>query len=216
MAHSTSWFRFAGWFCRTFFFNLWGGLEVRNAKNVPNDGPVLVAPVHLSHFDPPLVGSVSPRKLHFMAKKELFFFPLGPLIKSLGAFPVSRGEGDSAAIRITLSELEKGAAILIFPEGTRGDGITLGKIQLGLAMIAKKSGAKILPVGINGTQKMLPKGRTVPKRARLIVSFGEPFTYDEIATSQNERENRQAFVDELTNRLLAACDSAGLQLNPPD
>lgn len=209
------WFRFAGWFCRTFFYGPLGGITVQNAENFPLTGPILVAPVHLSHVDPPLVGSISPRKLHFMAKRELFKFPLGPLIKSLGAFPVSRGEGDSAAIRRTLLELENGAAILIFPEGTRGDGITLGKIQIGLAMMAKKSGAQILPIGINGTQKMLPRGTSRPKRARMIVCIGKPFTYAEIATSDNERENRTAFVNELTKRLMEACDSAGLHLNPP-
>lgn len=216
MAQNGRWYRFAGWFCRTFFFRPLGRLEVRGLENVPAEGPLLVAPIHTSHIDPPLVGSVCPRILRFMAKKELFFFPLGPLIRSLGAFPVGRGEGDSAAIRLTLAELERGAAILIFPEGTRGDGRRLGDIQIGTAMIAKKSGAKILPVGIAGAAAMLPKGKLFPRRAKLVVCFGPAFTYQDTATGSSERENRTLFVKALKGRLHQACTQAGLELDPLD
>lgn len=215
MDRGSIWYQFSAWFCRNLVFWPLGGLTVKGVENVPEKAPLLVAPIHLSHFDPPLVGSTSPRHLRFMAKKELFKFPLGPLILSLGAFPVSRGEGDSAAVRRTLAELADGQAVLVFPEGTRGDGEYLGKIQLGLAMLAKKSGAYIIPVGINGVHKMLPKGQTIPKRAKLTVVFGKPFTYDEIATSDNERTNREAFVNELQTRLIAACHEAGLPIKPP-
>jgi 1-acyl-sn-glycerol-3-phosphate acyltransferase len=150
-----------------------------------------------------------------MAKKELFFFPLGPLIRSVGSFPVSRGEGDSAAIRRTLDELSQGNSVLMFPEGTRGDTDHLGAIQMGLAMIAKKSGAQIVPVGIFGTHTSLPKSRSIPRRAKFVVAFGEPFTYDQIATENNERANRAKFVGELQKRLINASQEAGLSLLPP-
>lgn len=216
MDRGTIWYQFAAWFCRNLVFRPLGGITVKGIDNVPEKSPLLVAPIHLSHFDPPLVGSTSPRHLRFMAKKELFKFPLGPLILSLGAFPVSRGEGDSAAVRRTLAELADGQAVLVFPEGTRGDGITLGKIQLGLAMIAKKSGAHIIPVGLSGPQKMLPKGESRPHRAKLTVVFGKPFTYDEVAIHDNERANREAFISELQTRLIAACHEAGLPIKPPN
>lgn len=214
MAQSEGWFRFAGWFCRLILFKPLGRITVLGVENVPLEGPLLVAPIHTSHLDPPLVGSSVPRVLRFMAKKELFFFPLGPLIRSLGAFPVGRGEGDSAAIRLTLAELERGAAILIFPEGTRGDGLKLGEIQIGTAMIAKKSGAKVMPVGISGASHMLPKGKIFPRPAKLVVNFAQPFTYAEVAVGDSERENRILFVKELTRRLHKASTDAGLELEP--
>lgn len=187
-----------------------GGYELRGVENVPESGPLLVAPIHLSHIDPPLVGSLAPRQLQFMAKKELFFFPLGLLIKSLGAFPVSRGDGDSAAIRWTISELQAGKAVLVFPEGTRGDGVTLGPIQAGIAMLAKRSGAMVMPVGINGTHKMMPRGKSFPKRAKIIVAFGKPFTYDEVAIGDSEKERKEAFASYLATELVEACRAADL------
>ncbi|MBA4291990.1 1-acyl-sn-glycerol-3-phosphate acyltransferase [bacterium] len=215
MQRPNPWYRFVAWFFRYIIYGSLGGVRVLNADRVPHTGPILIAPIHFSTADPPLMGAACPRPLRFMAKKELFFFPLKYFIRSVGAFPVSRGEGDTAAVRLTLEQLKLGNGVLIFPEGTRGDGKTLGSIQLGLAMIAKKSGALIVPVGINGTQQMLPKGQAIPKRTKLIVSFGHPFSYEEIAVSSNERENRSLFVQELTKRLLAAAEETGLHLSPP-
>lgn len=215
MQRPNPWYRFVAWFFRYIVYGSLGGVRVLNADRVPTSGPILIAPIHFSTADPPLMGAACPRPLRFMAKKELFFFPLKYFIRSVGAFPVSRGEGDTAAVRLTLDQLKLGNGVLIFPEGTRGDGKTLGIIQLGLAMIAKKSGAMIVPVGINGTQRMLPKGQVLPKRSKLIVSFGHPFNYEEVAVSDNERENRNLFVQELTKRLLAAAEETGLHLDPP-
>lgn len=209
---STGWYKFAAFFVRRIYLGIFGGYELRGVENVPLSGPLLVAPIHLSHIDPPLVGSLSPRQLQFMAKKELFFFPLGLLISSLGAFPVSRGEGDSAAIRLTISELQAGNAVLVFPEGTRGDGETLGSIQTGIAVLAKRSGAMVMPVGINGTQRMMPKGSSFPKRAKIIVAFGKPFTYDEVALGESEKERREAFTKHLQDQLVEACRQAGLEV----
>lgn len=215
MQRPNPWYRFVAWFFRYVIYGSLGGVKVINADRVPESGPFLIAPIHFSTADPPLMGAACPRPLRFMAKKELFFFPLKYFIRSVGAFPVSRGEGDTAAVRLTLEQLGLGNGVLIFPEGTRGDGKTLGSIQLGLAMIAKKSGAQIVPVGINGTQKLLPKGQAIPKRAKLVVSFGQPFTYEEVATSKNERENRTLFVAELTKRLIETAAETGLHLTLP-
>lgn len=213
---SSGWYNFAAGFVRRIYLGVMGGYELRGVENVPQTSPLLVAPIHLSHIDPPLVGSLLPRQLRFMAKKELFFFPLGALISSLGAFPVSRGEGDSAAIRLTIAELQKGNAVLVFPEGTRGDGKTLGSIQTGIGMLAKRSGAQILPVGINGTQNMMPKGKSLPRRAKIIVAFGKPFTYEEVAVGENEKERRECFARHLRSEMIAACREAGLILTEAD
>lgn len=188
-----------------------GGVSILGTKNVPMDGPLLVAPLHVSNLDPPLVGCTCPRPLRFMAKKELFAFPLGLLIRSLGAFPLDRESGDTAAIRLAISELKSGRAVLVFPEGTRGDGQTMGKIQGGISMLAKRSGAQVLPVGLAGTHHVWPKGQKWLKRAKMTVVFGEPFTYADIEAS-TEGDPRQAFAEELTTRIQQATVAGGLPI----
>lgn len=185
-------------------------------KNVPMEGPVILAPVHFSYLDPEIVSCGTSRAVSFMAKKELFrVFGLGWLIRSLDAFPVDRGSGDMAAIRHAIEMLEQGRAVLLFPEGTRGDGKTMGPITPGVAMLARRTGAKIVPVGIAGTQIAWPRGQKRPRRHRMTVVYGEPFTYDEVAVGANEKEKREAFAQALAGRLVALCQRLGLPLAPP-
>ena len=160
------------------------------------EGPVLIAPVHFSYLDPEIVACAMPRAIFFMAKAELFKVPvLGALIRSLDAFPVRRGEGDMEAIRKAIEVLKEGRALLMFPEGTRGNGIEMGPISSGVAMLAKRSGAWILPVGIVGTQIVWPKGSKKLRRSRMTVLFGEPFRYDQIATGESEKIRKVAFAN---------------------
>ncbi len=187
-------------------FRLMGGLRPQQESLVPRSGPVLVAPTHFSHFDPPAVACATNRKLAFMAKEELFKVPvLGALIRSLGAFPVKRGDGDTEAFRRTIRLLEAGEAVLLFPEGTRGDAEHLGAINRGVTLLARRTGAQVVPVAIVGTHRMFPKGAKKPKRGRIVVRFGEPFKATELPKGR-------AFEDELRDRLLALSAEAGLPL----
>ena len=190
-----------------------GGMKVVGLENVPESGGVIFAPNHVSMFDPPIVSCASPRAVMFMAKEELFRPPiLGSLIRSVGAFPVRRGPGDMSAIKLAIEKLKHGNVLIMFPEGTRGDGKTLGEMQSGVAMLAKRSGALVVPVGVYGSHKILPKGAKLPRFSRLKVAFGEPIKYADIATAQTEKENRKLFADELSRRLLVQCRIAGLEL----
>ncbi len=193
-------------------FPLLGGIRGVGLENVPKEGPLLVAPVHFSNLDPPIVACTINRELSFMAKEELFKPPVfGPLIRSLNAFPIRRGDGDAGAIRQAVRALEEGRALIVFPEGTRGDGEHLGDIQAGLIMLAKRSNAQILPVGICGTHKVLGKGRVFPKPHRMRVAFGRPFSYSDVE-SDNPKETRRRFAEEMQIRLLEATRTAGLEL----
>lgn len=205
------WYQFARGLVRRLVLPMLGGLRVVGSERVPMSGPLLVAPIHLSHIDPPLVSCASPRIVRFMAKEELFRpFLLGPLIRSLGAFPVRRGEGDTGAIRTAVEILRSGEALLVFPEGTRGDGRILGEVQPGIAMLAKRSGANVLPVGLCGTERVLPRGASRPRRARMTVVFGEPFRLDDLA--EEERDARRLFAGEIARRVVAASREAGLDV----
>lgn len=210
-AHPT-WFAFVRWLVRVFFFRLGGGFRSIGAENIPASGPVIVAPNHMSNADPPAVACGARRRMRFMAKIEMFNSPFAWLFRSLGAFPVRRGEGDTEAIRLSMQMLEEGEALVVFPEGNRGDGITLSPLSRGVAMLAKKSGAAVVPAGIVGSQKKMPRGQAVPRFAKVTIVYGKPFTYAEVATASSEKENRELFAKELEKRILDLCAQQGLVL----
>jgi len=202
----TAFYRLAQWVVRVLYFRFKGGIEVSGLENIPSEGPLLVAPTHMSLLDPPAVGCVMPRMTCFMAKEEIFHqWPIGKIVGHLGAFPVKRGQNDSGAIRKAIDILKSGQALLMFPEGKRGDGEHIGAIQPGIAMLAKRSGALVLPVGLLGTKR--PSGT----RCRVRVVFGKPFGYEEVAGGDGT-DSRAQFVDALRSRLLEVSAQAGLPL----
>ncbi len=213
-AKRSVWYAFVRSFVRNLFFKTMGGLTTVGEENIPLGGAMIFAPNHLSHLDPPIIAcSQNRRQLTFMSKQEMFKIPvLGQLIRSLGAFPIRRGESDTESIRKAISLLDEGRAILIFPEGTRGDGVTFQPVNRGVAMLAKRTGALVQPVGIIGTNIVLPKGKTKLKRHPMIVAYGKPFTYAEVATQGTEKENRLAFTNAMITRIVDLCRSNGYEL----
>jgi 1-acyl-sn-glycerol-3-phosphate acyltransferase len=150
-------------------------LERRGAEHVPARGAVLLVANHSSFLDPPLVGSVAPRPVSFMAKEELFRVPgLGLLIRNLNARPVRREGADAGALRTALRILKEDGALLMFPEGTRGPEGTLREPKPGAGMLAVLSGAAVVPVFINGSGRAWPRGQTLPRPAKVTVTFGPP------------------------------------------
>ncbi|HEY0866814.1 MAG TPA: lysophospholipid acyltransferase family protein [Fimbriimonas sp.] len=198
-------------------FAVRGGLSVRGRENVPTGEGLLVVSNHMSHLDPPaLACAVRQRRLLAMAKEELFQHPaFGWLIAKIGAFPIRRGEADLESVKLAMSYLEAGESMIVFPEGTRSDGVRMLHIERGVSMLAKKTGVKVLPVGINGTQVLMPRGAKGRWRHHVRVAIGPPFTYQEVATGRNERENREKFALEVQNRIIAQCRETGLDLQPP-
>lgn len=196
------------------YFGTHGGLRLVDGGNLPTSGGVIVAPNHVSHLDPPAACCALPRPVHCMAKEELFKNPIfGWLITALAAFPVKRGEGDTEAIRQAMHLLESGEVVLLFPEGTRGDAEHFQSVNRGVAMLAKRTGVPVLPVGIVGTHIVMPRGNDRPRgRQEVVVACGEPFTYQEISTGSSEKENREIFARVLEERIVALCRANGLPL----
>lgn len=208
------WYGFVRWVVRIFFFRGTGGFSILGLENVPLTGPLIVSPNHVSHLDPPATACSMPRPITFMAKAELFDHKLfGWLIRSLGSFPVRRGEGDTEAIRTALKLLEQGKAVLMFPEGTRGGGTRLLPFNKGVAMIAKRSGAQVLPVGISGTHRRWPKGGKL-KWGKVTVAYGKPFKFEEVAKGETEAEKRESFSRTLEERILELCRVGGYEPAP--
>lgn len=145
-------------------------------ENVPVDGGVILAANHQSYLDPPLVGVGLDRPVHFMARKSLFEhnFLFTRLIRSLNAYPVERDRGDIAAIRETLRRLEKGAAVLVFPEATRTYTGEIGALKPGVFMMAARAAVPVVPTVIDGAFEAWPRSRLLPRPKQIAVIFGKP------------------------------------------
>lgn len=177
-------------------------IEGRGVAHVPAAGPLLVVANHVSVLDPPLVGGVSPRPLCFLAKAELFEVPLfGRFIHALNARPVRREGSDARALRTALRLLEAGRALLIFPEGTRGEEGVVREGRPGAGMLAVMSGAPVVPAYIAGSGRALPKGRVLPRPAKVRVTFGPPLSFK--AGDQESRKDRYRDATQAMMRAIA-------------
>lgn len=147
-------------------------VRVTGAEHVPATGPVLLAGGHSGLLDGPLVFLLSPRRTALLGKAEIFVGPWPRLWGWLEVLPVHRGSADRAALKAGLGVLERGGALAVFPEGTRGAG-RLESVSDGLAYLALRSGAPVVPVTLTGTSTALPKGSARPRlRTPIRLSFG--------------------------------------------
>jgi 1-acyl-sn-glycerol-3-phosphate acyltransferase len=140
-------------------------------EHVPATGPVLLVSNHQSHLDPVLVGIACPRQMRFLARHTLFFWPLSWLIRSLGAVPIDRERGGLGGIKATLKLLHEGEAVLAFPEGTRTKDGHLQPLMPGFCALARRSGATVVPVAIDGAFAAMPRGSRFPHPSPIRLSF---------------------------------------------
>ena len=176
--------------------------QVTGRGNVPCIGGTIIAPNHISYLDPPVAGSAFDRQIFFMAKAELFEVPfLGWLIRQYGAFPVRRGVADRVALRQAERLLCAGEAVMVFPEGTRSADGRLMPSELGIAMLALRTGATVLPIGVDGTDRAMPMHSLVIRPARVRIRIGPPLRFDDL--HRGGPLNREV-VEEAARRITAA------------
>ena len=176
------------------------GVKVSGLENIPADGAVILASNHVSYVDPPLIGGISSRELYYLAKKELFKNRLfGAYIRSLNAFPVDRDRLDPSTIKTILKVLRDGYGLLMFPEGTRRiDGI-LGEFNNGVAAVALKTGATVVPTWITNSYPVI---RNRFRGRRLRVAFGRPILPDELLEIKADEDSLARFNRELRDRMV--------------
>jgi 1-acyl-sn-glycerol-3-phosphate acyltransferase len=154
--------------------NVGFGFTVTGADHVPAAGPVILAANHGSQIDPIILTAAVPRRCTFLAAAELLELPvLGTLIRPLRVIPVKRGHFDRRAIAACLARLERGEALVIFPEGKISTDGTLQPAHDGLAFIASRAPVPIIPIGIAGTYKVWPLGTRIPRRGKITIRIGE-------------------------------------------
>ena len=154
--------------------------RIEGLDNIPRTGPVLIASNHLSFFDSVVIPVVVPRKVVFLAKTEYFEGTglKGRLqrgwFEGLGMVPVNRDDTRAAvdSLQIALDVLARGEAFGLYPEGTRSRDGRLYRGKVGVAELALKSGAPIVPTALIGTEKLQPVGARLPKLAKVTVRFG--------------------------------------------
>jgi 1-acyl-sn-glycerol-3-phosphate acyltransferase len=150
------------------------GYTVYGGERVPSEGPLIVASNHSQYADPVLVCVAVPRRLQWMAKKQLFVFPFRKFFEFIGSFPVDREGGGRAAIRAALAYLAEGWALGIFPEGThRGTG-SAREAKSGVVVLAVRGGASVLPVYVG----RLPGPLSRLRGEKLHIFVGEPIQLD--------------------------------------
>jgi 1-acyl-sn-glycerol-3-phosphate acyltransferase len=165
---------------------LFFGFRAFGREHVPPTGPVLVVANHQSNLDPPLVGLALSRQLKYLARHGLFFWPLSWLIRALGAVPLDKKAGGLNGMRTTLNLLKNDEAVLVFPEGSRTHDGKLGPLLPGFCVLARRSGATVVPVAIEGAYDALPRGSTLPRPGQITIVVEPAITPAEVAAMSDE------------------------------
>ena len=156
----------------------WFRLRRLGREHIP-DGPVILAANHRSFLDPFVIGCCLGRPIYFVAKRELFRRRWqGWLLNCLGAFPVRRGESDEESVQTSLALLERGEAVVIFPEGTRIRSGSLGKAKRGVGRLALESGAPVVPIAITGSERAR-RGWLI-RPVKVSLRFGRALTFPRV------------------------------------
>ncbi len=188
---------------------VWFRPRIRGLAQVPPLGAAIIAPVHRSNVDFAFAALLTRRKLFFMAKEELWRWAwFGRLLESLGAFPVHRSGTDRESVRRAEEVLRSGELLVMFPEGSRRFGDRVDELQEGVAFLAARTGTPIVPVGIAGSERAMPKGAKVPKPVGITVVVGEPIPTERPDGRRVARSQIHRLSEQLRERLQAGYDAA--------
>jgi len=198
------------------FTRAFANIEVQGLENVPRTGTVILAANHISNFDPLVAGAwitvgLHRRRIHWLGKRELFDWPvIGWASANGGVHPVNRGNADVESFRLATKILESGYVLFVFPEGTRSPTGELGEAKDGTAMLAMRTGARIVPIGINGSDAVWKKGQKLPSpfpRRTITVRIGESFAIDDVVPEGTDRRAAKGIVTTaLMHRIAALLD----------
>ncbi len=167
--------------------------RIHGRENIPIQGKAIVYSNHTSLLDPVVLGCILPRPIHFMAKQELFKYRiLAALMKRIGAFPVKRGTADISAVKTSLRILQEDRIFGIFPEGTRSKSGTVERFSHGIASIAIKSQAPVIPVVIANGYRLF---------RQVTISIGNPIDLSRYYGKRTSTDILLSVSDEMADAL---------------
>ncbi len=195
---------FIGWSFYRIAFKFYFGWRVYHRDRVPLKGGVIIASNHASFLDPPLVGSSLSRDVHYFGRKSLFRNPLVAwVLKYMNSVPLDRDGGGGSGLKIIIERLEDGAAILLFPEGTRTQDGQLQPVRAGIGLTVIKTTAPVVPVRVFGTFEAWGRGGGLPKPLRVAIKFAKPMDFAALraeaktCSKQRLKEIYQQVADEI-------------------
>jgi 1-acyl-sn-glycerol-3-phosphate acyltransferase len=194
------------WLSKTtvyWFSKLWFRMRVEGLPQVPKTGPVVFVTNHSSYLDPPLVGITAGRCVGFLAQEGLARFgPLRWWLRQIGVTLIDRNAPSKDAMRLMSDCLHAGEAVGIFPEGTRSRDGAIAPFRTGVEFLVRRSGAAVVPVGIEGAFRAYPRGAWLPRPRKVIVRYGEVWPAARVL-APGGAEALRARVAELANAPLA-------------
>ena len=200
-------YRFIRAIART-LFTCYFRFEATGLEHFPREGGCIVVANHASFLDPILVCVAAPRVIHYITYAYFYYHAaIHWACKRTHCIPIKREGNDVSALKQALRLLHAGEIIGIFPEGARSQSGKLMAGEPGVALIALKAGAPIVPIGISGAYQAFPKGAHFPKPVKIRLTVGQPFRLDEhIGTGKKltEETQRQA-VRLIMSKIAAAC-----------
>ena len=185
--------------------------RIEGLEHIPSSGPAIVAGNHLSFADHFLMPAILKRRITFLAKAEYFTGPgikgrlTAAFFRSAGQIPVDRSgkEAGQAAIREGLGVLRKDELLGIYPEGTRSHDGRLYKGKVGVAVMALRAQAPVIPCAMIGTFEAQPPGRKLPRIHPVVIRFGKPLDFSRYAGMEGEKAILRAITDEIMYAILA-------------
>ena len=193
----------------TVFCRVWCRMTIEGRDNFPASGPFILAPTHRSLIDTPVASGVYRKRMRFMgADKWWSNRHFGNLLTALGGFPVSRGSADREALRRCITVIEGGEPLVLFPEGERKSGPFVQPLFEGAAYIAMKTGVPIVPVGIGGSGRVMPKGARFIRPKKLYVVVGKPLNVPVAESSKQHRAAARQLTADLRIELQRLFDLA--------
>ncbi len=192
-------------------------ITVIGGDNVPSRGAFILAPgAHRSILDTPAVSLAGPRVLRYMGAENYFAIPgLGWFLQAMGGFPVERTLTDRAALRTAEAVLGAGDPLVLFPEGTRQQGPVIERMKEGPAFLACRVGVPVVPVGIGGAERAMPKGSRFIRPAKIVLVVGRPIQPPARGSRRVKRSEVTALTEQLRRRLQGLHDQAQLAAGVP-
>ena len=198
---------FLGWCSFRAIFKVYFRWRVYNPERVPLSGPVILASNHASFLDPPLVGAGLRRGINYLARENLFRFPvMGWVLRQWQVVPVDREGGGAAGLRAILDRLLDGGAIILFPEGTRTRDGNLQTARSGIGLTVIKSTAPVVPVRVFGTFEAYGRHLRFPRPRRMTVKYGRPMRFEQLRAEAKvcSKARLKQIYQQVADELMAA------------